>query len=126
MVVKSDGKELNLRLGDKIQEVALSKWVSGMGGWTGGRLGDFAGKAAAEVKATTTATRNTNKFKISDEIRITTTSAAKCRNPILREVLKKKSTKGPKRIRCQSGSPTHRKDCAETCREETLGQWTCQ
>ena len=36
----------------------------------------------AEVKATTTATRNKNKFKIPDEIRKMATEAVKCENPI--------------------------------------------
>ena len=47
-------------------------------------------EAAVVVKATTTATGNKNKYKISMEIRRMATATAKCRNPVLRKDLRKK------------------------------------
>ena len=44
--------------------------------------------AAAEVKATTTANRNKDKFKILDEIR-EMAAVAKCRDPLRRKALRK-------------------------------------
>ena len=38
-------------------------------------------ESAAEVKATTTATRNKNKFKVSRRDQKMATEAAKCKNP---------------------------------------------
>ena len=46
-------------------------------------------KEAAVVKATTTATTNKNKYKISMEIRRMATAGAKCRNPALEKDLRK-------------------------------------
>ena len=45
-------------------------------------------EAAAAVKATTTATRNKNKFQVPAVIRKMATEAAKCRNPIFGKELR--------------------------------------
>ena len=47
--------------------------------------------AVAQVKATTTASRNNKKFMVPDEIREMAALAAQCRDPVRRKVLKKKA-----------------------------------
>ena len=46
-------------------------------------------KDAAAVKATTTATRNKNKFNIPMVFRMMATAGANCRNPVLEKDLRK-------------------------------------
>ena len=49
------------------------------------------GKAAAAINATTTASRNRNKFTVRDEIREMAAEAAKCREPVRRKSLRKRA-----------------------------------
>ena len=49
--------------------------------------------AAVEIKATTLASRNKNKFMVPEEIREMASLAAKCRDPARRKVLRKKAQK---------------------------------
>ena len=51
---------------------------------------EFEGRLKAAVRATTTASRKKNKFKVLDEIREMTEPAATCRNLVWRKDLRKK------------------------------------
>ena len=71
-------------------------------------------EAAAEVKATTMATRNKNKLEILDEIRLMAAEAAKCRNPFLRKELWKKALKARREFDARVGSlPWGKKLCGD-------------
>ena len=74
-------------------------------------------EAAAEVDARTTATSNTNKFKVPDEIR--TMAAANSRNLFLRKDLRKNAQEAKREFDTRVGGPFPREDCAETSCEET-------
>ena len=52
-------------------------------------LHDWLVGAAAEVKATTTSTRNRNTFCVPEEIRKMASDAAKCQNPVRKKQLRK-------------------------------------
>ena len=110
MVVHDDRKGLRVKKGkkgwagwitkseddrQKFQDSVLRP--SGSRGWVddgqeGGLevLQERVEEAAAAVMASTTATSNKNKFKNPDETRKMATEAAKCRNPVLRKVFRKK------------------------------------
>ena len=69
--------------------------------------------AAAEVKATTTANRNKNKFKIPNEIR-EMAAAAQCRGSRKKEGIEEKGTKKPEDNLTPEGEPSPE---ARSCRD---------
>ena len=113
VLVKIEGKDLRVKKGAKgwagwipkseaeknrFQELVLPSSDGRVGtnededdGWS--PLQGRSEKAAAAVKATTTAVRNKNKFTVPDEIRETAAEAVKCRNPVRRKLLRKRAHK---------------------------------
>ena len=116
VVVKIDGKELRVKKGKKgwagwipksegeklkFQELVLCPngsrdWIND--GGQGALETQQARLEGAAVKATATASRNKNKFKIPDEIREMAAAAQCRRDPLKKKVLRKKAQKSPKRI----------------------------
>ena len=80
--------------------------------------------AAAEVKATTTSTRNRNKFCAPGEIRSMASEAAKCQNPVrknqLRRIVKHEENSRQEEPRYPGEGDK------QACGHEALGQRTCQ
>ena len=62
-------------------------------------------EGTAAVKATTTATRNKNTFKISDQIR---KMAARCKNLALVKALRKKARKARRAFDARVGDPSQK------------------
>ena len=60
--------------------------------------------AVVEVKATTLASRNKNKFMVPEEIRELASVAAQCRDPVKRRVLRKKAQKSRREIDARVGA----------------------
>ena len=60
--------------------------------------------AVAQVKATTTASRNNKKFMVPDEIREMAALAAQCRDPVRRKVLRKKAQKARREFDARVGA----------------------
>ena len=58
----------------------------------------------AQVKATTTASRNNKKFKVPGEIRKMSTLAAQCRDPVRRKVLRKLAQKARREFDARVGA----------------------
>ena len=57
-----------------------------------------------EVKATTLASRNKNKFMVPDEIRELASVAAQCRDPVKRRVLRRKAQKARREFDARVGA----------------------
>ena len=60
--------------------------------------------AVVEVKATTLASRNKNKFMVPDEIRELASLAAQCRDPVKRRVLRRKAQKARREFDARVGA----------------------
>ena len=78
--------------------------------------------AAVDVKASSLASRNKNKFMVLEEIRELTSVAAQCRDPVKREGLEEEGTESVQRIRCQCGGFAMGQSRQETCGDEALDQ----
>ena len=60
--------------------------------------------SVAQTKATTTASRNNQKFMVPDEIREMSALAAQCRDPVRRKVLRKKARKARREFDARVGA----------------------
>ena len=79
--------------------------------------------AAAEVKATTMASRNRKKFMVPDEIREMVVLAAQCWDPREEESPEEEGTESSQRVRRQSRCLAQRQSHQEARDDEALGQW---
>ena len=61
-------------------------------------------ETAAQVKATTTASRNNKKYKLPDEIRKMSALAAQCRDPVRKKVLRKLAHKARREFDARVGA----------------------
>ena len=80
--------------------------------------------AAAEVKATTTASRNRNKFCVPEEIRKMASEAAKCRNPVRKKELRKIARKPRREFEAGRASSVVTKLLVNGRASEDRDEWT--
>ena len=81
-------------------------------------------KAAAEIKATTTSSRN-KKF-VPEEIRQMASNAVKCMDPVEKKTLAQDCPESSTRLRGGKGGAAQREGDQQACGHEALGQWPRQ